>query len=336
VTRPLGPRRVRIPLAVGLLLLAPVCAEYLTGYDSSTGDPLVLLGGLLFLAPLYGGPALLIREAARRLGIRWPGILALATAFGVVQAGIVDQSMFSDSYRDIEYWDEMLLPTFVAPLGLGAHPALTFVAGHVIWSFGIPIALVESLRPASSRRPWLRVPGLVVVAALYLAAAALVLADHLATESDHASAGQIAGAVVVAALLAAGAVVLGRRRPSPTRSRVPAPPVVGLLALVAALAVQLLPGTWTGVAATVAVLTASALAVGHLARSDRWTGRHVVALVTGALVAGALTGFLAEPLGDVVPAAKYAHNTVVLVGVLLLGGCAAVRNREAPGADART
>jgi hypothetical protein len=327
VTRPLGPRRVRIPLAVGLLLLAPLCAEYLKGYDSSTGDPLVLLGGLLFLAPLYGGPALLIREAARRLGIRWPGILALAAAFGVVQAGIVDQSMFSDSYRDIEYWDEMLLPTLVTPLGMGAHPTLTFVVGHVIWSFGIPIALVEALRPASSRRPWLGAPGLVVVAVLYLAAAALVLADHLATESDHASAAQIAGAAAVAALLAAGGVVLGRRRPTPTRRRVPPPPVVGLLALVAALAVDFLPPTWSGVAAVGAVLGVCALGVGHLARSAGWTGRHVVALASGALVAGAVVGFLAEPLGDVVPAAKYAHNSAMLVGVLLLGGWAAARNR---------
>ena len=40
-------------------------------------------------------PALLIREVARRRGLGWPGILLLAAAFGVVQAGLVDQSMFS-------------------------------------------------------------------------------------------------------------------------------------------------------------------------------------------------------------------------------------------------
>ena len=70
-----------------------------------------LVVGLLILGPLYGAPALLIRELARRFGVGWPGIMALAAAFGIVQAGVVDQSLFSESYRDIAYWAEMLQPT---------------------------------------------------------------------------------------------------------------------------------------------------------------------------------------------------------------------------------
>jgi hypothetical protein len=105
------------PSALGLFVLAPVCAEYLWGYDTSTGDRVALVGGLVFLAPLYGAPALLIRETARRLGLGWPGILLLAAAFGIVQAGIVDQSLFSTNYRDISYWKEITLPTHIGPLG---------------------------------------------------------------------------------------------------------------------------------------------------------------------------------------------------------------------------
>jgi hypothetical protein len=41
-----------------LLVLAPVCAEYLGAYDDSTGDPLALAAGLLIFSPLYGAPAL--------------------------------------------------------------------------------------------------------------------------------------------------------------------------------------------------------------------------------------------------------------------------------------
>lgn len=78
---------------------------------------------------------------------------------------------------------------------------MAFVTGHVIWSFGVPIALVERLRPALSDRPWLRLPGLAVSAALYLAAAGLVLQDHLRTERDYASPAQIAGALAAGALL---------------------------------------------------------------------------------------------------------------------------------------
>lgn len=68
------PRRgTRWLLAARLFLLAPMTAEYVTAYDpDSTGDPLALLAGLLIFGPLYGAPALLIRETARRHDVRWP------------------------------------------------------------------------------------------------------------------------------------------------------------------------------------------------------------------------------------------------------------------------
>lgn len=97
MTGTLAPRRVRWTLAIGLMILSPLCAEYLSGYDDSTGDPWALLGGLFIFIPLYGAPALVIRELARRNGIRWPGVLAMATAAGVAQAGIIDQSKFDHS-----------------------------------------------------------------------------------------------------------------------------------------------------------------------------------------------------------------------------------------------
>ncbi|TDQ54180.1 hypothetical protein [Actinorugispora endophytica] len=322
-------RRVRWPLAAGLLVLAPLSAEYATGYDSSTGDPLALLGGLLLLAPLYGAPALLIREAARRLGVRWPGVLALAAAFGVVQAGVVDQSLFSESYRRIEYWDEMLLPTFVEPLGFSVYLAMVFVVGHVVWSFCVPIALVESLGPDASGRPWLRLPGLAGAVALYLASAALILSDHLATEADHASAAQVCGALATAAALVVLALTAGRRRPPLRDAAVPRPLAVGVAALAAAVAFNLVPESRAGTAAGLALLVLAAAAVGRLARSARWGGRHVAALAAGALVAHSVIGFLAVPLGDVEPLAKYAHNTVFFAGSVLLGVWATRRARPA-------
>jgi hypothetical protein len=53
---------------VGLFFFAPISAEYLIGYDDLIGRPLELVFGLLIFGPLYGAPALFIREAARR----WP------------------------------------------------------------------------------------------------------------------------------------------------------------------------------------------------------------------------------------------------------------------------
>lgn len=60
-------RRLRVPAPVILvLLLAPVTAEYLIGYDDTTGNAAALVFGVFFFAPLYGAPAVLIREVTRR------------------------------------------------------------------------------------------------------------------------------------------------------------------------------------------------------------------------------------------------------------------------------
>ena len=58
--------------------------------------------------------ALRRRWSARRPGgLRcvWPGILALALAAAILQAGVFDQSLFSESYRDIDYWSGLVDPT---------------------------------------------------------------------------------------------------------------------------------------------------------------------------------------------------------------------------------
>jgi hypothetical protein len=51
---------------------------------------------------------------------------------------------------------------------------MSFLAGHVVWSFTIPIALMEAMHPPAARRPWLRPHGLVAVTVLCLGAAALI------------------------------------------------------------------------------------------------------------------------------------------------------------------
>ena len=136
-----------------LFFLAPVCGEYLIGYDEYVGRPLALLGGLLIFGPLYGAPALLIREATRRTGRGWPTMLLLAAAFGLFQAGIVDQSLFNPPYRDLDQWSEYVNPTLLPGLGTSAYLLTNFVAGHMIWTFGVPIAVVETLAAIGPARP---------------------------------------------------------------------------------------------------------------------------------------------------------------------------------------
>jgi hypothetical protein len=217
-------------------------------------------------------------------------------------------------------------------LGFGAYPASVFIVGHVIWSYCIPIAFVEALHPPLSKWPWLSWPGLIVTALLYLGAAALVLSDHFRNEKDHASVAQVTGSLVVVALLVAFAFTVGRRQHPARDAAVPKPLVVGVLSLIAALAFNIVPPSWLGVGAGLAALVVSAASISHLSRSKRWGGRHIVALATGALLARAIVGFFAVPLGDVPPLAKYTHNIVFFVGATLLGIWAVSRNR--PSQDA--
>ncbi|MDA1359053.1 hypothetical protein O1R50_05430 [Glycomyces luteolus] len=323
---PRRPGPIRLLPVLALLVLSPIAAESLVGYDDTTGNPLALLAGLFIFIPLYGAPALLLREAARRFGIGWGGVLAIAAALGVVQAGVIDQSMFSTDYRGIDYWQDLVGPTWIPAFGLAASSALTFVIGHMIMSFAAPIALVEGLAPRLADRPWLRPFGLVVTVLLYAAGAWAVLDWHYRTESDHASAGQLAGAGAMAAALVVLAFLFGRRKAERVERRVP-PLWVLIVASAAAVFSFGLYETWTGVAITAAVLCAMGVGAAHFARSAAWGPRQVTAIAVGALLSQALTGFLATPIGDVAPFAKYAHNTAATLLVAALGWRALRRAR---------
>lgn len=306
--------RLRWCLAIGLLLLSPLCAEYVQGYLPSTGDPTALLGGLLILAPLYGAPALLIRETAVRTGMRWPGVIALATAAGLLQAGVVDQSLFSSEYQSAEP-----RPAFLAAMGLSIDSALPFLVGHAVWSFSIPIALIQAAHPASAGHPWLRRTGLGAAGGLYLVAAALIHADVSRSGSARASLGQVVGTLAAAGLLVAWGLTVGRRPRPLGDATVPPPTIVGLLGLTTALVFNLAPESTVGMSVGAATVLLATVTISRLSRSERWNQRHVVMLATGALIARAVVGFLAQPMGEVTPLAKYAHNTVFLAGSLALG-----------------
>ena len=313
---PAARTRARVwPLVLLLLVVAPICAEYLTAYDPEvTGRAAQLVGGLLVLAPLYGAPAVLIREVAARTGMHWTGILALAGAFGVLQAGVVDQSLFALHYMGYEEWPSWVAPTLVGPLGVSGAFALNFVVGHVVWSIGAPIALVESLDRREGRRPWLRIPGIVILTALWALASVAVWWDIREAGSDQASPAQLLGAVAVATALVAVACTFGRRAlPAPTDAPVPTPRGVLVRVLVLAVAYQFIPGTWLGVALGVALLAVAGVWVTRSSRSAAWGSRHVAAVAGAAVLSRALGGFVTVASATPRPPGGFAQNTVLLV-----------------------
>ena len=314
--------------ALGLFVLAPVCAEYLWGYDDSTGHPGTLVGNLIVFSPLYGAPALLIREVARRRGLGWPGILLLAAAFGVVQAAIVDQSMWSTGYRDIPYWEDMSVPTYLAPIGLSLYLALSFVGGHVILSIGSPIALVETLTPGRRRERWLGPVVLWVVAFLYVAASALVLKDSYDTGEATATWGQLVGAAAGGGR-AGGHGVRGRPStdldPAGTRCRGRWPVWAG--AFVAMIGWVAIPPTRIGTALVALLALGAVVVVWRWSQRGDWDQAHVLALASGAVVAAGCFAFLTTPIGEVSDVEKYGHNIALLALMVALSAWGARRAR---------
>lgn len=302
-----------------VLLLAPVTAEYLIGYDDTIGNPAALIFGVLFFAPLYGAPAVLIREVTRRLGRGWPTMLLLATAFGLIEAGLVDQSMFNPDYREIPYWSAMREPTFLPWFGTSAYMALTFVAGHVFGSIAAPIALAESWWPARRREPWLGVPGLITMAVVWVAGSAFILVDQLNSDAFHISTAQGVGTAVVVLVLIGLAVRLPQRWP-PVPGRSPSPWVVLGVSTALLMVRSVVPTGWVGTLGAVAAIVLWLVIVGRWSRQAGWTGGHIVAAVTGNLLSIGVPAFWTDPLGDVPLGAKLATNVVLLGLVLAVAG----------------
>jgi hypothetical protein len=313
------PRRQRTWwLVLSLLVLAPICAEYLSAYDGSTGHPQLLLGNLMIFIPLYGCSALLIREVARRGRLGWTGILLLATAFGLIEAGLVDQSLFSPDYRGLEGWEAIYQGTLIAPLGLSVVNLYSFVGGHVMLSICGPIALVEGWRPARAAEPWLRIPGLVITAVAYVAASVFVLFWHLRTEAWHASAGQLIGIGVMVIALVVAAVLLGRRPRQPRRVDGPGLGLTAVVSLALATAYNLLPQTWLGAVGAITLLVIAGMLLARVSGTRRWSATHAAVVGAAPLLLTGLLAFTYDPLiGEVTTQAKYAHNVVVLLIAVL-------------------
>jgi hypothetical protein len=246
---------------LGLAVGAPVCAEYLQAYLPTTGELWSQLAALLILGPLYGGAALLIREVAVRTGRGWTGILLMATAFGLLMTGTVDLSLWLADDPSVPYWSDLRTPTLLQPLGFAVYPLLSWVSGHVLYSIGAPLAMLDALTPDHRGRPLLGKVGITVTTALALAAAVLIHRDQQQAFDLHPSALQLGTvAVVVLTLVALALSPLGRPVPHHRIGSSPSPRAVAVAGLLIGLTFDLLPTTWAWTIPYAALLAGAAAA----------------------------------------------------------------------------
>ncbi|GAA1655250.1 hypothetical protein [Actinoplanes couchii] len=290
---------------LALWLLATWCAECVWGGFTPADYPVVVL----FLGPLYGGAAVLIREVARRCGGGWPSVVLLAVAFGLVQAGLVDQSLFdAAALEGTEFAGQGVAAraTWVPGLGFSAGQLVEFVGNHVMWSVCAPIAVVEACSRAGVRRAsWLSGRWIVVVAVSYVAGSLLIWSDAGGVVSPVQF-----GVVVLSAVVLVVAAVWWRPVSSPPLSG-PGPWVVGGVVLAAHVVGWFYGPGWRGWGLRVVTLAVVAALVVRWARSEA----HVLAAWGAGLVSAAAGAFLVPPYE---PAPVWLTLTADVFGAVLV------------------
>jgi hypothetical protein len=306
----------RIAPALVLVFLAPFVGEVLLG-----NTPLRLIGAYLLVLPMYGFGALFIRELSRRSGRGWPTILILGVAYGVVEEGLGDMSLFNPNFLGQH------LLSYGNLFGIGWPWWFFVLTLHAVWSIGVSIALAEALFARHGPYPWLGRTGLVVSGVVF--GFGVVLVHFVGGEGYKLSAGELVLSLVLVAALTAVAFLLPRRRVTQPAGpqQAPSPWVAGGTAFV-------LTGAFMSVTRLAYTLKLSAivlilvyfllyglavLAVWRWSRRIGWNAEHRFALAAGALLTYAWYGFVQAP-HDALDLVGQAIFALLALGVLILAG----------------
>jgi hypothetical protein len=283
--------------ALALIVIAPLAAEVLSG-----STPITQPGLLLVDLIIYGPGALLIRELVRRQHRGWASILLMGVAYGLVEEGLALQSLFAPTYGTVALWGARLFGVN----WVYTTVVLTWI--HPLWSMAIPIALAELLFPAQRAIPSLRRFGLVVIFVWYVLGIAL-LALFARTTYSYSVPPLILGAVIVIALMlvVVALFVLPRQRPQAKQSdQLPKPFVILLFSGISAFLALGIPALlWRSFPiltqfplVLVPLLAPPVVALILIWRlvdwthSSYWNDRHLLALVSGMLIAHSAVGAL--------------------------------------------
>lgn len=323
----------RIGPALLLIPLAPLIAEFLLGDFSIKSLFLVIV-----LGPMYGGGALLIREITRRTGRGWPTMLLLATAYALIEEAYTTQSLFNPNYVGARLLDYGYIPA----LGTSLNWTLFVLSIHVVWSVATPILIAEGIAAERRTTPWLKTPGMMVTAVLFLLGCAASTNFSLHASPFRASMTQflVAGVFVAIAMIAAFIVKpsAGGAGTASVGTQAPAWWLVFAVTFVLATVFIVIESTGRGgrltpVKSLVGQLACEVIAVVLIARWARsagsgggWNASHYLAIALGTTLTYALFGLyafvleghthLGTPTGtvDVVGQVVLAAVIVLLIG----------------------
>lgn len=140
------------------MFLAPAVGELLSGSSppSEFFNPLILF----LLCLMYGGGALLVREAVYRWKKGWLSMLLLGAAYAIAEEGLACKSFFDPGWTDIG-----VLGSYGRWAGVNWIWTFELTAFHAVFSISASIILVTLLFPDKRDEPWLSGRGLVLAGA---------------------------------------------------------------------------------------------------------------------------------------------------------------------------
>lgn len=282
----------RISPALVLFFLAPAIGELLSG----SAPPVEFFNPfmLIVLTALYGSGAILVRELALRWDKRWPTILMLGLAYGVLEEGLMVKSFFDPSWPDLG-----IMGVYGRWAGVNWVWSLFLTIYHALFSIAIPILLVELLFPDLRDEQWIGQRGMIGISLLLIAD--VLLGCFVLTTYRPPTFPYVMALIVVMSLY-----LLARRMPLswplPYGSKIRRPIQFGLVGFGGTLALFLLhwifpeinvPPPCTMLVALLLVMVVLWV-LWSMSGGGAWTDEHRLALVSGAMTFLMLLAPLAE------------------------------------------
>ena len=309
----------RILPALGLFLLAPLIGEFLLG-----NLPITSLWLLLFIAPLYGCGAVLIRETARCYGLGWSSMIVMGLAYAIVEEAFVTQSLFNPNFLGLRLLDYGFIPQF----GISAWWTVYVLIIYTIWSIAVPIALVESLT-TRRRTPWLGKVGFAGIVMLFVIVC--IVSFVASATSFRASNVQF----LVSALAVVGLILIAfmfdRRKSTMHRTteipktKIPKVPLVAGIAfllgsafmVLAAIVQSSLPASVV-VSGMILLLIVGSVLLWQGSQHPNWNEQHTFAVAGGLLLVYAWFGFVQQPSISASPTLDILGNSIFAGGAVVL------------------
>lgn len=340
-TTPALPFRRRIGPALTLVLLAPLCAEVLPGATRLSS---------IFVLPIemaiWGGGALLIREARRHLGLGWLHTLFLAFGLVLIEECLVQQTSLAPLVIQIVQGEP-----YARAFGLNYLYflwALGYEAAFVVF---VPILLTELVFRDRREQAWLRKPGRIVTGVIFVVACLPAwyswtqIARVKIFHQPPFTPPPVAIALSVLALVALMLMALAPMRRNFQALRRPlAPPspwVLAVCGFIAAtlwyclvvLAFRLRPEFPPGIAVAVglAIAVATLYLLPRYAADARWNDGHRLGIILGTLFGSMCVSF-AGFLEGAAPLDLYGKIVLDLIAAVLLVWLAVSRRGAAAAA----